>query len=646
MTKQAVILAGGKGTRLRERLGDLPKPLVDVCGVPLLERQLVLLKRQGFEHVLLLVNYQAEIIADYCSSRNNLGMKIQCIDDGDPRGTAGAVLQVWDALEDEFLIVYGDTMLEVDLARFQRYHAEDRHAAATLFLHPNDHPHDSDLVEMDEAGYVRRFHPYPHSDAVYLPNLVNAALYLMRKSALQAWRLAPAGIFDFGRDLFPAMLAHGLVLRGYNSPEYIKDCGTPQRIDKVSADWLSGKIGRAGLTHRQKAVFLDRDGTINVEVEHLQSPDQFNLIPGVGQAIRRLNLSEYRTCVVTNQPVIARGECTMTDLKGVHNKLETELGRQGAFVDRIYYCPHHPDSGFSGEVVALKMQCACRKPGTGMIDRAVRELNIELGASWLVGDTTTDLQTAHNAGLKSILVETGYAGLDHKFLQQPDFTVPDLTAAVDLILLHYPNALAQARPLVSSVKPGSVVLIGGQARSGKSSFASVVKDALYERGLRAHVISTDRWLLDSDKRGEGVVGRHALGELQHLFRLALDPAARPAILMLPAYRKLSKQHIPDAQEISIAPNDVLVFEGVIALALLNVDDATLHSRFFVQVEETERRRRMVHEYQLRGLSAKDAFEVYEERLRDEVPYIQKFSTEAHVISSSFSNETVSLQFTP
>lgn len=637
MIKQAVILAGGKGTRLRGRLFDLPKPLVDVCGTPLLERQIVLLRRYGFDRIIILVNYKAAKIADYCLSRNNWGMTIECFDDGEPLGTAGAVLQVWDALDDEFLIVYGDTMLEVDLMRFQQYHAEDANASATLFLHPNDHPQDSDLVEMDEAGYIIGFHSYPHGGDVYLPNLVNAALYLIRKPALQAWRNVQSGIFDFGKDLFPAMLDRGLVLRGYNSPEYIKDCGTPQRIDKVSADLRSGKIDRAVLSHPQKAVFLDRDGTINVEVDHLQVPDQFDLIPGVELAIRRLNQSEYRTCVITNQPIIARGECTAAELKMIHNKLETELGRQGAFVDRIYYCPHHPDSGFAGEVAVLKVRCACRKPGTGMIDRAVRELNIQLEASWLVGDTTTDLQTARNAGLKSVLVETGYAGLDHKFLLQPDFTVPDLSSAVDLILFRYPNALVQARQLISAVKPASIILIGGQARSGKSSFATVLKDALSEKGFHVHVISTDSWLLDADKRGAGVAGRHALDDLKRLVCLVMEPSARPATLVLPAYRKQSRQHILDVQSISLAQGDVIIFEGVIALALLNADGS--HLRFFVHLDETERCRRIVREYRLRGLSVNKALEIYEERLLDEVPYIQNLEAGARVVSNPLYDAT-------
>ncbi|MCE5361502.1 MAG: HAD-IIIA family hydrolase, partial [Acidithiobacillus sp.] len=178
--------------------------------------------------------------------------------------------------------------------------------------------------DIDDSGTVLGFHPYPHSEMVWLPNLVNAGLYYVRRDALLPWKDAP-GMLDFGKDLFPDMIAHGMRLRGYKSPEYIKDVGTPERLDKVSADFRSGRIARSRLDHEQKAVFLDRDGTINREVGHLARVEDFELLPGVARAIRRLNGSEYRVCVVTNQPVVARGGCSPGELRRIHNKMETLL---------------------------------------------------------------------------------------------------------------------------------------------------------------------------------------------------------------------------------------------------------------------------------------------------------------------------------
>jgi histidinol-phosphate phosphatase family protein len=121
-------------------------------------------------------------------------------------------------------------------------------------------------------------------------------------------------------------------------------------------------------------------------------------------------------------------------MQNIHNKLETLLGIEHAFLDRIYFCPHHPDSGFPGERPELKIRCGCRKPGIGMIEKAVAALHIDLGQSWLIGDTTTDVQTAKNAGLRSILVGTGAGGKDAKHGAWPDHTAGDLLHAVQLLI--------------------------------------------------------------------------------------------------------------------------------------------------------------------------------------------------------------------
>jgi len=140
--------------------------------------------------------------------------------------------------------------------------------------------------------------------------------------------------------------------------------------------------------------------------------------------------------VVTNQPVIAKGWTTEAELQNIHNKLETLLGTEHAFLDRIYFCPHHPDGGFPGERAALKIRCECRKPGIGMIQNAVADLNIDLGQSWLIGDTTTDIQTAANAGLRSILIGTGSGGKDAKHPVRPDHAARDVLEAVKLLVTY------------------------------------------------------------------------------------------------------------------------------------------------------------------------------------------------------------------
>lgn len=616
--KQVVILAGGKGTRLRERLGGLPKPLIDICGKPLLERQVILAKQHGYTHVLLLVNYAAQYILDFCAGRNNWGLHIDCIDDGEPRGTAGAVLAVFPRLDEEFLVMYGDTMLEVDLTRLHNFHRSCPDAAATLLLHPNDHPHDSDLVEIDNNDRITGFHPYPHQEGRYYPNLVNAALYYIRRRALEPWRSSPKPL-DFGRDVFPSMLDQGALILGYNSPEYIKDCGTPKRLDKVCADYLSGRLKHASISIPQRAVFLDRDGTINYEVDHLSHHDQFELIPGVEDAIKSLNNSTYRTIVVTNQPVLARGDCSFSDLRAIHDKMETLLGYRGAYLDRIYYCPHHPDRGFSGEIPELKVGCNCRKPATGMLDRAQRDLNVDLKQSWFIGDSSVDVMTARHAGVRSVLVETGCAGLDGRYRVMPDFTVPDLPSAVNFILNDHSKLLSLCERLGRGIGDSDFVFIGGLSRSGKSNLAACLKESLKAHGRGAVVIAIDRWLRDENERIPGVLGRYAIDEILILLS-SLRQRTSVVSLELPAYDKLSRRRVP-GEWIEVGLKDVVIVEGTVALTLLDEVEGVVSHPWFVEIDEDERRQRVLKEYRRRGMEEHEAETIYVSRQQDEAPVI-------------------------
>lgn len=429
----AVILAGGKGTRLASVAGDVPKALVPIGGKPVMEHQLELLASAGIRDVRIFAGHLAGKIRDFTGDGSRFGLRVAIEVEDQPLGSAGAVLQKLDSLPEHFLVLYGDTMLAVDLGRFARAHLQ-RGADLTTFVHPNDHPHDSDLVETDAKGRVTALHPYPHPEGRHFGNLVNAALYAVRREALRPWA-GQAVKRDFAKDVLPALLAAGSPIEAYRSTEYIKDMGTPARLAKVSNDWQAGRIHFRGEHHRDPAVFLDRDGTLNVENGFIRSPDQLEIFPGAADALKKLRAAGFRLVVLTNQPVIARGEASEEDVEAVHRKLEWELGLQGAYLDAIYYCPHHPDRGFPGERPELKMPCECRKPGLGLLHQACREVGLDPARSWMVGDTTMDLELARRGGLHSVLVQTGAAGHDGKFPSaNPDHTVPDIAAAADLIL--------------------------------------------------------------------------------------------------------------------------------------------------------------------------------------------------------------------
>lgn len=443
--KQLVILAGGKGSRLKDRLGHLPKPMIPIAGKPLLEHQIELARAHGFTDVLLFVHYRADLIQQHLGDGSRWGLRVRYIVEKEPLGTAGAVLAGFDQLAERFAVMYADTMVNVDLGRFWTTHIFSG-ADATLFLHPNNHPFDSDLVETNAENRVTAFHNRPHPPDRFFQNLVNAGLYVVEKRTLASWARETRPM-DFGKDLFPAMLGRGAKLFGYNSPEFIKDIGTPQRYDHVCAQYAAGIVQRSTLAVPQRAVFLDRDGTLVKEVsaQGLHQIDQLELLPGVAEAVHELNHAGLRAVMITNQPVVAKGFCTESDIQQIHNKLETLLGREHAFLDRIYYCPHHPERGFAGERPDLKIDCECRKPKPGMVLQAQRDLNIDLANSWFIGDTTTDVQTARNGGVKSILLRTGHGGRDGKHDATPDHVFDSLHAAVQFIIAQPAEVLRRGK---------------------------------------------------------------------------------------------------------------------------------------------------------------------------------------------------------
>jgi histidinol-phosphate phosphatase family protein len=484
-------------------------------------------------------------------------------------------------------------------------------------LHPNNHPQDSDLVDVDEQGCITAFYPYPHEAQRYFPNLVNAALYVFEKTALEDYQELK-GALDFGKHLFPKMLLDGKKLYGYRSPEYIKDAGTPERLDQVEADFQAGRIQYGSFAHPAPAVFLDRDGTLNIEKNHIRAVAELELIPHVAQAVRRLNDSHYRTIIITNQPVIARGDCSVVQLKEIHNKLETLLGQEGAYVNAIYYCPHHPDRGFPGERAELKILCSCRKPAPGLIEQATQDLHLDREQSWFIGDSTVDIMTAQNAGLKSILVRTGHAGGDNTYRIKADFEFFDLNRSVDFIIDVFPEMFRQATTMVRTIQPGDRLVIGGLARSGKSTWASVFRYAIQALGLRAIVVPLDCWLKSVAERGTtGVLARYDVAGIQ-AFLTALDHAADVADLVLPYYDRMSRTQNPIGQLLTIKKSDIIILDGVIALMHDDfVRRATL--KLFVEGNETQRREIFWAEYRARGFPEAEIETIYWQRQIDEVP---------------------------
>lgn len=224
---------------------------------------------------------------------------------------------------------------------------------------------------------------------------------------------------DLDRQLLKPLAGTGKMFC-YDSPEYVKDMGTPDRFHQVEDDFKVGRVSAKNLSNKQKAVFLDRDGTINKYVGFLRNINDFELIDGVAEAIKKINASGYLAIVVTNQPVIARGEVAFQELEEIHNKMETELGLQGAYLDAIYYCPHHPHKGYEGEIPELKIECDCRKPKPGMLLKAAGDYNIDLSQSYMIGDGENDIKAGLAAGCKTVLINSEGTGAKNEDFGQND----------------------------------------------------------------------------------------------------------------------------------------------------------------------------------------------------------------------------------
>jgi histidinol-phosphate phosphatase family protein len=432
-----VLIAGGKGTRLATVAAELPKILIPVGGKPLLAHYFELASACNIDRVTIFAGYRASDIQSFVGDGSRFGLQVNIVVEDEPLGTAGALMRSLDALPDDFFVLYGDVMCAVDLQALARFYSRQT-ADFTLVVHPNDHPSDSDLLEVDDEGRVVALHACPHPADACFGNLVSAALYAVRRDALRPWAGA-SHKRDFIKDIVPMLLSDGGRVFAYRSNEYLKDMGTPARLQQVEEDYKCGRISPGHAVSRP-AVFLDRDGTLNVEKGHLRDPQQLELLPGVGAALRALRGAGFRLVVVTNQPVIARGEASEAQVASIHRRLEWDLGKAGAFVDAIYLCPHHPDRGFPGERASLKVACECRKPGTGLIDKACRDIPIDRASSWVVGDQSSDIEMARRAGLRSILVQTGLAGADKKYDVTPTHVAGNLTEAARMIVSEHVDA--------------------------------------------------------------------------------------------------------------------------------------------------------------------------------------------------------------
>lgn len=393
-------MAGGKGTRIASIAADIPKPMIPVNGKPVLEYQIECLVKNNIIKIIIVTGHLGRIIQDYFQDGGKWGCNISYYAENEPLGSAGALKKIQNLLDDDFLLINGDIIFDVDFSRFIEFHSS-HDALASLAVHPNSHPFDSALLETDSESRVTAW-LNKEDPRKYYKNQVNSGLHILTKELLETARFSPEKI-DLDRDILKPNISSGRIF-AYSTPEYIKDMGTPERYHQVEKDLRLGIVRKKNLANKQRAIFIDRDGTITTLDGYVTKAEQLVLKDDAAAAVRMINESGFLAIVITNQPVIARGDCTIEELDAIHNKMETDLGASGAYVDDIFYCPHHPNKGFAGERPEYKIECECRKPKPGMILSAAKKYNIDLSESYMIGDNVKDAVAGLLAGCHPALI--------------------------------------------------------------------------------------------------------------------------------------------------------------------------------------------------------------------------------------------------
>jgi histidinol-phosphate phosphatase family protein len=506
----AVIIAGGLGTRAHAMTGDrIPKALLPVGGVPIIFRQMRALRREGVARLTVLAGHLgAQLAGPLGEEARNLGLALDIKVEPEPLGTAGCLAALAPA-DGDALLVYGDMLFDIALAPLAEFHRQQR-ALITIVAHPNDHPRTSDLIR-ERDGLVTALLPREIARTRDERNLVPAGLYLA--SAEFFTRIPAAQKLDMVRDVLPRLVGAGERVAAYNTPEYMRDVGTEKRHATAERDLADETVAALNLKNTRPAIFFDVDGVLNEEpgLQGVLRPDDVTLVPGAGAAVAEARNARFLAVGITNRPQVARGDITFDDLDAILGRLEALLAEQHGVLDRIYVCPHHPDSGFPGEVKALKIRCACRKPGALLFRRAMEELPIDRARSFAIGDSLRDIGAARAAGIWAYGVRTGHGCRDAArypggpaAAPVPDLMFEDVGEAVRFGLAYR----ELAAPLAKAVRDRQgefarplLVAICGRSRSGKSVIAHALARLLQDDGMTCLRVRLDDWIMPAAERG-------------------------------------------------------------------------------------------------------------------------------------------------
>ena len=428
---QVVVLMGGLGTRLKNITKECPKSLVDVCGRPFFDYQLDLLTAWGFKKFVFLIGYKADMIEEYYGDGSRFGISIKYSYDGEKLlGTGGAVRRAIDLLEDDFLLIYGDSFMDIDYAEtLYRYDMGKKEGARALMtvLRNNDRFDKSNVVVKDGRIVL-----YDKHDPTPEMEYIDYGVCMYERSLFE--NRAKDEAFDI------ADIQHDLSVKGEMTAQQVTkrfyEIGNPNSLAEFSA-YVTKRFNES-----HPAVFVDRDGVINEivwndDIEQLDSPmnvAQFKFLPGVADALKKLKESGYYIFIVTNQPGAAKGKTSLKTLYDINTYMIDSLSKEGAEIDDLFMCPHYPRELPQTKERFLIRKCNCRKPEPGLIYRAMRKYNIDMSASFMIGDSCSDATAGAAVGLPAVFIGDLKCDLCKKLGDlSPDIIAKDLPEAVDAI---------------------------------------------------------------------------------------------------------------------------------------------------------------------------------------------------------------------
>ena len=391
------IIAGGKGTRF-SNFSKKPKVLSKFGKKNLVDLYFKIFKENQINKIFFFLGHNAQIIERYIEKKN---VNCKVFTEKRALGTAGCLVNKNFNPKGDLLVIMGDIATNFNVKKFYFYHKK-KNSDITLFVHPNDHPLDSDIVNLDEDSRVIKFYSKNRKKLFYSDNLATAGIYLIKANIL---KLLKKNIKqDISKDLIVTSLKRKKRVFGYKSFDYVKDMGTKKRYFQVLRDLKTKKFDFKFKKKNHKAIFLDRDGVLNREKKNYKYSNPLDLYPGVIRSLKKINKSNYLSIVITNQPAIAKGFVTKEFVIKSHKILQTFLGNKNVYLNDIFFCPHHPHKGFKGENKKYKKVCNCRKPKNGLLLKAKKQYDIDFKKSFFIGNSEADYKAAIKSNIKPYII--------------------------------------------------------------------------------------------------------------------------------------------------------------------------------------------------------------------------------------------------